>query len=117
MKIEERCIGRVTILDLAGKVVANEGDTLLKDKIRSLVFQGKGQIVINLADVTFMDSSGLGTMCGAFTTARSAGGDIRLLNLTKRIQNLLAITKLSMVFETFDSEEAAVNSYSVTATV
>src|SRR5262245_31596321 len=117
MKIQERSVGTVTILDLKGKLVFGDGDMMLKDKIHSLAFQTKSQIVLNLAEVPFVDSAGLGTLCGSVTTVRNVGGDIRLLNMTKRIHDLLAIAKLSTVFETYDSEDDAVSSFSVSMRV
>jgi len=117
MKIQERSAGTVTILDLSGKLAFGDGDVLLKDKIHSLAFQTKTQIVLNLADVPFVDSSGLGTLCGSVTTVRNIGGDIKLLNLTKRIHDLLAIAKLSTVFETYESEADAVQSFSASVRV
>ena len=117
MKIEERSIGEVTILDLSGKLASSDANVLLHDKIHSLVFQGKHHIVLNLGDVSSVDSSGLGTLCASITTVRNDRGDIKLVNLTKRMHDLLAITRLLTVFETYDSEDAAVASFSPTACV
>jgi len=112
MTIQERPAGAVIILDLKGKLVLGDGEVRLKDKIHSLVFQGRSQFILNLADVPFVDSSGLGTLCAAITTVRNVGGEIKLLNMTKRIHDLLAIAKLSTAFDTYDSEDDAVNSFS-----
>src|SRR5204863_10186500 len=104
MQIEERMVGDVVMLDLKGKITLGEGDELLKDKVNSLVNQGHKKIVLNLADVPYIDSAGLGEVVRTYTTVSRQGGSLKLLNLTKRITDLLSITKLLTVFETFDSE-------------
>ena len=109
MQIEERTTGDVVLLDLKGKITLGEGDELLKDKVNSLVNQGHKKIVLNLADVPYIDSAGLGEVV---RTVSRQGGALKLLNLTKRITDLLSITKLLTVFETFDSEGEAVRSFS-----
>ena len=111
MTIQERASGSVTILDLDGKLVLGDGDVLLKDKIHSLVFQGKKQIVLNMGGVNYVDSSGLGALIAVSLTSRSNGGQIRLLNLTKRLSDLLSIAKLTTVYDTYDNEAAAVKSF------
>ncbi len=111
MQIEEREVGEVLILDLSGKLTIGEGDELLKDKINSLIQQGRRKLVLNLAGVPYIDSAGLGEIVRTYTTVSRQGGKLKLLNLTKRIQDLLAITKLLTVFETFDSEQEAVQSF------
>ena len=117
MQIEERAVGDVVVLDLKGKVTLGEGDELLKDKVNSLVNQGHKKIVLNLADVPYIDSAGLGEVVRTYTTVSRQGGRLTLLNLTKRITDLLSITKLLTVFETFDSENEAVRSFSASAKV
>jgi anti-sigma B factor antagonist len=112
MQISERVLGEVMVLDLKGKITLGEGDELLKDKVNSLVNQGHRKIILNLADVPYLDSAGLGEVVRAYTTVSRQGGNLKLLNLTKRITDLLAITKLLTVFETFDSENDAVRSFS-----
>ena len=112
MEIAERTVNEVTILDLKGKMTLGEGDELLKDKINSLVLQNRRRILLNLAEVPYIDSAGLGEVVRTYTTVSRQGGSLKLLNLTKRIEDLLAITKLLTVFETFDSEAEAVQSYS-----
>jgi len=116
MTIQERVVGSVTVLDLEGKMVLGDGDTLLKDKIHSLVFQERKNIVLNLGHVSYMDSSGLGALVASFVTAKNNGGQVKLLNLTGRLQDLLAIAKLLTVFETFESEADAVRSFAAAAT-
>jgi len=117
MQIEERAVGDVTILDLKGKVTLGEGDELLKDKVNSLVNQGRKKIILNLENVPYIDSAGLGEIVRTYTTVSRQGGSLRLLSLTKRIQDLLSITKLLTIFETFDSESDAVRSFSASAKV
>lgn len=117
MQIEERTAGDIIILDITGKMTLGEGDEILKDKINSLVLDGHKKIVLNLAGVPYIDSSGLGEIVRTYTTVSRQGGSLKLLNLTKRITDLLAITKLLTVFETHDSEEDAVRSFSASARV
>jgi len=117
MQIEERTVGDVVLLDVKGKITLGEGDELLKDKVNSLVNQGHKKIVLNLADVPYIDSAGLGEVVRTYTTVSRQGGSLKLLNLTKRITDLLSITKLLTVFETFDSENEAVRSFSASAKV
>ena len=111
MTIQERVVGAVTILDLSGKLVLGDGDTLLKDKIHSLVFQDRKQIILNMGGVSYMDSSGLGALVASSVTAKNNGGQIKLVSLTKRLQDLLSIAKLLTVFESYDSDEEAINSF------
>jgi anti-sigma B factor antagonist len=117
MQIQERAVGDVMVLDLKGKITLGEGDEMLKDKVNSLVNQGHKKIVLNLADVPYIDSAGLGEIVRTYTTVSRQGGSLKLLNLTKRITDLLAITKLLTVFETFESENDAVKSFSASAKV
>ena len=117
MQIEERAVGDVVVLDLKGKITLGEGDELLKDKVNSLVNQGHRKIVLNLAGVPYVDSAGLGEIVRTYTTVSRQGGSMKLLNLTKRITDLLAFTKLLTVFETFDVESDAVRSFSASAQV
>src|SRR5262252_828831 len=117
MQIDERVVNGVTILDLKGKMTLGEGDELLKDKINSLIQQGHKKLVLNLEGVPYIDSAGLGEIVRTYTTVSRQGGSLKLLNLTKRITDLLAITKLLTVFETFDSESDALKSFSASAKV
>jgi anti-sigma B factor antagonist len=112
MQIEQRAIGSVMILDLKGKITLGEGDEVLKDKINSLILQGHKKMLLNLADVPYIDSAGLGEIVRTYTTVSRQGGQLKLVNLTKRITDLLMITKLLTVFETFDSEQEALKSFS-----
>ena len=117
MEIDERAVGDVIVLDLKGRVTLGEGDELLKDKVNSLVNQGHRKIILNLAQVPYIDSAGLGEIVRTYTTVSRQGGSLKLLNLTKRITDLLSITKLLTVFETFDSEHDAIKSFSASAKV
>ena len=112
MTITERNSGDVTILDVEGKILLGEGDVQLKRKIDELIEAKQTKLVLNLANVPYMDSGGLGEIVRSYTTVKRAGGDLKLLNATKRISDLLTITKLITVFDTFDNEEASVASFS-----
>ena len=117
MVIEERIVGDVTILDLKGKMTLGEGDELLKDKINSLIHQGQKKLLLNLEGVPYIDSAGLGEIVRTYTTVSRQGGHLKLVNLTKRITDLLSITKLLTVFETFDAEPEALKSFQAQAPV
>jgi anti-sigma B factor antagonist len=111
MRIDERTVDGVTILDLHGKMLIGEGDELLREKINQLVENGTEKILLNLAEVPYVDSAGLGEIVRCYTTVSRKNGKLKLLHLTKRIHDLLSITKLLTVFETFESEEEAVRSF------
>ncbi len=111
MHIEQRSVGDVTVIDLKGKMTLGEGDELLRDKVNSLIQQNLKKIVLNLAEVPYIDSAGLGEIVRTYTTVSRQGGQLKLLNLTKRITDLLSITKLLTVFETFDNENDALRSF------
>jgi anti-sigma B factor antagonist len=112
MEIAERTVQDVTVLDLKGKMTLGEGDEMLKDRINSLLASNKKKLVLNLEGVPYIDSAGLGEIVRTYTTVSRQGGSLKLLNLTKRIEDLLSITKLLTVFDTFDSEADAVKSFS-----
>jgi len=111
LEITERRIGDVTILDLTGRVVLGEGDAPFRQHIEGLAKQGRLKIVLNLRDVTYIDSAGVGVMVGKLVSLRRQGGDIRLLTLVQRNLRVMTITKLVSVFEIFDSEEDAIRSF------
>ena len=111
MKIVERQVGEVVILDLHGKILIGEGDDDLREAVTRLADGGKTRILLNLADVPYVDSAGLGEIVRTYTTVSRKGGKLKLLNLTRKIQDLLSITKLLTVFETYDSESEAVSSF------
>ena len=111
MVIEQRAVGGVVVLDLSGKLALGDGDGLLKDKVHSLVFQGSKEIALNLGGLSYMDSAGLGELISVHSTATRAGGHIKIFNLTKRVNDLLTITKVLTVFDVFDSEQEALKSF------
>jgi anti-sigma B factor antagonist len=111
MQIEERVVDDVTILDLKGKMTLGEGDELLKDKVNSIVSQGHKKIVLNLEDVPYIDSAGLGEIVRTYTTVSRQQGKLKLLNVSKRVYDLLVITKLLTIFDSYESEEDAVRSF------
>ncbi len=112
MEIQERTLQDVVVLDLTGKLTIGEGDELLKERISNLIQQGHRKLLLNLEGVPYVDSAGLGEIVRTYTTVSRQGGKLKLVNLTKRITDLLAITKLLTVFETYESEDAAVQSFS-----
>jgi anti-sigma B factor antagonist len=105
--------GDVIVVVASGKLTMGEGTSTLRTKIRELVASGSRRIVLDMADLSYMDSSGLGELISAHTTVTTAGGEIKLLNLAKRVHDLLKLTKLYTVFEAFDDEAVAVDSFSV----
>lgn len=111
MNITERKSSDVTILDVEGKILLGEGDVQLKRKIDELLERSETKLLLNLANVPYMDSGGLGEIVRSYTTVKRSGGDLKLLNATKRISDLLTITKLITVFEIFEDEAEAVKSY------
>jgi anti-sigma B factor antagonist len=111
LNISERQAGDVTILDMDGKVTIGEGSVALRSAIRRLVGEGKKKILLNLSGVGYVDSSGIGELVSSFTAVNKEGGQLKLLNLTQKIQDLLAITKLLTVFDTFENEGDALSSY------
>ena len=111
MQIEERVVNDVTILDLKGKITLGDGDEALKDKINSLVMQNRRRILLNLAEVPYIDSAGLGEIVRTYTSISRQNGRLKLLNVSKRIQDLLVITKLITIFDSYDGEAEAVKSF------
>jgi anti-sigma B factor antagonist len=111
MKATSRQVGGVTIVDLSGRITLGEGSVVLRDTIRDLVSKGKNKILLNLADVTYIDRSGIGELVSAFTTVRNQGGELKLLKLTKKVHDLLQITKLYTVFDIKDDEAVAVQAF------
>lgn len=109
--IKERQAGDVTVLDMEGKVTIGEGSVALRNTIRRLLGEGKNKILLNLGGVGYIDSSGIGELVSSFTAVNKEGGTLKLLKLTQKIQDLLAITKLLTVFDVFDSEADALASY------
>jgi anti-sigma B factor antagonist len=111
MKSSTRQIDGVTIVDLSGRITLGEGSVVLRDTVRELLGKGNKKILLNLGDVNYIDSSGIGELVSAFTTVRNQGGDLKLLNLTKKVHDLLQITKLYTVFDVKDDEANAVKAF------
>ena len=111
LNITERQVGDVTILDMGGKITIGEGSVALRTAIRRLLEEGKKKILLNLAGVGYIDSSGIGELVSSYTAINNAQGQLKLLSLTQKLQDLLTITKLLTVFDTFDSEEEALASF------
>src|SRR5215472_1012477 len=111
MKASTRQVNGVTIVDLSGRITLGEGSVILRDTIRDLLSKGQKKILLNLGDVSYIDSSGIGELVSAYTTVRNQGGDLRLLNLTKKVHDLLQITKLYTVFDVKDDETTAVRAF------
>jgi anti-sigma B factor antagonist len=111
MTANTRKIDGVSIVDLAGRITIGEGTIFLKDAVRNLLQRNEKRIVLNLADVSYIDSSGIGELVSSFTTVGNQGGKLKLLNLTKKVHDLLSITKLLTVFEVFSDEAEAIQSF------
>ncbi|HVF28105.1 MAG TPA: STAS domain-containing protein [Pyrinomonadaceae bacterium] len=111
LNIRERHAGDVTVIDMEGKITIGEGSVAVRGAIRRLLEEGKKKILLNLAGVSYVDSSGIGELVSSFTTINREGGQLKLLNLTQKIQDLLAITKLLTVFDVYEDEATALNSF------
>jgi anti-sigma B factor antagonist len=111
LNISERQAGDVTVLDLSGKITIGEGSVSLRSAIRRLIEEGKKKILLNLGQVSYVDSSGIGELVSSFTTINREGGQLKLLNLSQKIQDLMTITKLHTVFDVYDEETPALNSF------
>ena len=111
LSIKDRQNGDVTILDLSGKITIGEGSVQLREAVRRMLDEGRKKILLNLGDVSYVDSSGIGELVSSYTTTGNNGGQLKLLNQTKKIHDLLTITKLVTVFETHDDEGTAISSF------
>jgi len=111
MKVTTRIVDHVAILDLSGRITLGEGSVQLRDAIRDLVAQGQKNILLNLSEVNYIDSSGIGELVSAFTSVKNQGGQLKLLNLTKKVHDLLQITKLYTVFDIKDDEATAISAF------
>jgi len=111
MQAASRQVDQVTVLDLSGRITLGEGSSILRESLRDLVGRGQNKILLNLADVSYIDSSGIGELVSGYTTITGQGGQLKLLNLTKKVHDLLQITKLITVFEFFDDEVKAIQSF------
>jgi anti-sigma B factor antagonist len=111
MTIRERAVGPVVILELQGRLVLYEGETTLREKVDELVQRNQLHLIVNLKEVTYIDSAGVGVLVGKYLSVRRKGGDMKLLHLSRRSHRVMTITRLLTVFEAFDSEEEAVRSF------
>jgi anti-sigma B factor antagonist len=111
VKISTRQVDGVTVLDMSGRITLGEGSVQLRDAVRDLLSKGQKHILLNLGDVTYIDSSGIGELVSAFTTVKNQGGELKLLNLTRKVHDLLQITKLYTVFDVKDDEASAIASF------
>jgi anti-sigma B factor antagonist len=112
IQVTTRQVGDVSVVDVTGRITLGEGASALRETIRGLVAKGQKKVLLNLGEVSYIDSSGIGELVSGFTTVTNGGGTLKLLNLTKRVQDLLQITKLYTVFEVFDREATAIASFS-----
>jgi anti-sigma B factor antagonist len=115
MKSSTRQVDGVTIVDLSGHLTLDEGSTKLRDTIKQIAGEGRKQVLLNLGEVQYIDSSGIGELVSAFTNIRSQGGDLKLLNLTRKVHDLIQVTKLHKVFDIRDDEAAAIQAFSKSA--
>jgi anti-sigma B factor antagonist len=111
MKATNRQVEGVSVVDMSGRITLGEGSVVLRDTIRDLIGKGQKKILLNLGDVTYIDSSGIGELVSAFTAVRREGGELKLLNLTKKVHDLLQITKLYTVFDIKDDEATAIKAF------
>jgi len=111
LKITNREVGGITVVNLSGRLTLGDASALLRQSLKDLLDGGKKKIVLNLGEVGYIDSSGLGELVSSFTTVRNSGGELKLANLTQKVNDLLTVTKLYTVFEVHNDEQAAVNSF------
>jgi anti-sigma B factor antagonist len=111
VKISSRKVGDVTVVDVSGKITLGEGSSALRDVLRDLTAQGARKVLLNLSEVSYIDSSGIGELVSGFTSVANAGGTLKLLGLTKRVKDLLQITKLYTVFDVHEEEAHAIRSF------
>ena len=111
VKLNTRQVGDVSVVDVAGRITLGEGSSVLRDALREMVGKGQKKILLNLGEVSYIDSSGIGELVSGFTTVTNNGGQLKLLNLTKRVKDLLQITKLYTVFDVHESETTAIRSF------
>ena len=111
MKTSTRQVDGVSIVDCSGRITLGEGSVILRDTVRELLSKGQKKILLNLGEVSYIDSSGIGELVSAFTTVRNQGGELKQLNLTKKVHDLLQITKLYTVFDVRDDEASAVKAF------
>jgi len=111
VKLSSRQVGDVAVLDVSGRITLGEGSSALRDTLRDMVSKGQKKILLNLGEVSYIDSSGIGELVSGFTTVANHGGQMKLLGLTKRVKDLLQITKLYTVFDVHDDEAGAIRSF------
>ena len=111
VKLNTRQVGEVSVVDVAGRITLGEGSSALRDLMRDMVSKGQKKILLNLGDVSYIDSSGIGELVSGFTTVTNSGGDLKLLNLNKRVKDLLQITKLYTVFDVHEDEAGAIRAF------
>ena len=111
VKLNTRQVGEVSVVDVAGRITLGEGSSALRDLLRDMVGKGQKKILLNLGDVSYIDSSGIGELVSGFTTVTNSGGDLKLLNLNKRVKDLLQITKLYTVFDVHEDEAGAIRAF------
>ena len=111
MKVSNRQVDGVTVVDMSGRITLGEGSVVLRDTVRDLLSKGNKKIVLNLQDVNYIDSSGIGELVSAYTSVKNSGGELKLLNLTKKVHDLLQITKLYTVFDIKDDEASAIAAF------
>ena len=111
VKLSSRQVGDVTVIDVAGRITLGEGSSALRDALRELVGKNQKKILLNLGEVSYIDSSGIGELVSGFTTVTNSGGNLKLLNLNKRVKDLLQITKLYTVFDVHEDEAGAIRSF------
>jgi anti-sigma B factor antagonist len=111
MKVATRQVDGITILDLSGRITLGEGSVTLRDAVHDVLAKGSKKILLNLENISYIDSSGIGELVSGFTSVRNAGGELKLLNLTKKVHDLLQITKLYTVFDIWDNEASAISAF------
>jgi anti-sigma B factor antagonist len=111
MKVATRQVDGITILDLSGRITLGEGSVTLRDAVHDVLGKGQKKILLNLGEINYIDSSGIGELVSGFTSVRNAGGELKLLNLTKKVHDLLQITKLYTVFDIWDNEASAISAF------
>ena len=111
MKVATRQVDGITILDLSGRITLGEGSVTLRDAVHDVLAKGSKKILLNLENISYIDSSGIGELVSGFTSVKNSGGELKLLNLTKKVHDLLQITKLYTVFDIWDNEASAISSF------
>lgn len=115
LKAVTRTVGNVAVIDLSGKITLGEGAGTLRDAVKDAINKGQKQLLLNMADVTYVDSAGLGELVGSYTTTTNLGGQLKLVNVQKKMKDLMQITKLYTIFQAYDDEQTAVQSYGASA--